>query len=210
MSTERNPVVRYERAGTYPAILVVEEGNQKDSLTLTNLIRVKDQPMANFRIDFPFDNQIRLSNASIDANRYLWQFGDGSESTIANPTHTYNTSGDYVVQLIAFNECGQDTTSEIVNINLVNNRELNNLPTIQIFPNPADGLFNLIITTNQQQHLSYRLFDLLGNRIANGILENNNGVIVQSLDFRAHTAGTYHLVVYDGVQYMSKQIVIVR
>jgi PKD repeat protein len=38
-----------------------------------------------------------FSNANII--RYLWDFGDGSTSILANPTHVYNTDGVYTITL---------------------------------------------------------------------------------------------------------------
>ena len=37
---------------------------------------------------------------------YQWNFGDGSTSTLANPTHTYSTSGSYTVTLKSTNSTG--------------------------------------------------------------------------------------------------------
>lgn len=39
------------------------------------------------------------------AGSYLWLFGDGDSSAIANPTHTYQSAGNFTVTLIASNGC---------------------------------------------------------------------------------------------------------
>lgn len=39
----------------------------------------------------------------------LWNFGDGSTSTLKNPTHTYAQRGEYAVCLKAENDCGENT-----------------------------------------------------------------------------------------------------
>jgi len=43
--------------------------------------------------------QISFSNKSKNGISYLWNFGDGSTSTLFNPTHTYTKSGIYTVTL---------------------------------------------------------------------------------------------------------------
>ncbi|WP_160711551.1 PKD domain-containing protein [Chitinophaga solisilvae] len=43
---------------------------------------------------------------SSDANKWLWEFGDGQTSTQENPVHTYNTPGIYSVTLTATNANG--------------------------------------------------------------------------------------------------------
>lgn len=37
---------------------------------------------------------------------WLWDFGDGTTSTLQNPSHTYSAIGDYDVTLTVSNECG--------------------------------------------------------------------------------------------------------
>lgn len=46
---------------------------------------------------------ITFQNTSQNADTYLWRFGDGDSTTITNPSHTYDTHGDYMVTLIAEN-----------------------------------------------------------------------------------------------------------
>ena len=46
---------------------------------------------------------VNFTNSSIGATSYVWDFGDGSPtSTVTNPTHTFTTSGTFVVQLTAY------------------------------------------------------------------------------------------------------------
>ena len=42
-----------------------------------------------------------FTDQSVGATSWLWNFGDGSQSTIQNPTHTYNTYGSFNVSLTA-------------------------------------------------------------------------------------------------------------
>lgn len=44
---------------------------------------------------------IVFTNTSVGANSYLWHFGDGANSSVTNPTHTYAAAGVYTVTLIA-------------------------------------------------------------------------------------------------------------
>lgn len=43
---------------------------------------------------------IQFSSASINASNYLWDFGDSTTSTLANPSHAYESEGIYSVSLI--------------------------------------------------------------------------------------------------------------
>jgi PKD repeat protein len=44
----------------------------------------------------------------------LWNFGDGQTSTLANPTHTYATSGTFTVTLTVTNTAGNNTTTSSI------------------------------------------------------------------------------------------------
>lgn len=56
---------------------------------------------------------VDLSNTSINANSYEWDFGDGGASIDENPIHTYTTAGEYTIRLIAKNTdtCNQADTA---------------------------------------------------------------------------------------------------
>lgn len=49
---------------------------------------------------------ITLINNSINAESYKWIFGDGTESNLENPDHTYVSSGNFENQLVASNHVG--------------------------------------------------------------------------------------------------------
>lgn len=51
-----------------------------------------------------------------EGNSYTWDFGDGNTSTEAEPTHTYEANGSYVVKLTATNEGGSDDTQAVLEI----------------------------------------------------------------------------------------------
>ncbi|MBK9320685.1 MAG: PKD domain-containing protein [Bacteroidetes bacterium] len=40
-------------------------------------------------------NTVSFTNQSQFATSYLWSFGDATSSTLANPTHTYSSAGNY-------------------------------------------------------------------------------------------------------------------
>ena len=45
------------------------------------------------------NKDVAFTSTSVSASTYLWDFGDASTSTSANPTHTYAANGSYVVTL---------------------------------------------------------------------------------------------------------------
>lgn len=65
-------------------------------------------PSASFTYEASDANylQIDFNNASINADSYSWDFGDGGSSTDEDPSHTYAMAGDYTVTLTAKNSEG--------------------------------------------------------------------------------------------------------
>jgi PKD repeat protein len=61
---------------------------------------------------------ISFSNQSTNASSYLWDFGDGgnSTSTLNNPTYTYTKGGTYTVKLTATGNGATNFVTKTVNI----------------------------------------------------------------------------------------------
>lgn len=54
---------------------------------------------------------VNFQNTSSNASSFIWDFGDGNTSTLVNPSHTYNTYGNFNVTLNANGgACGTDST----------------------------------------------------------------------------------------------------
>jgi PKD repeat protein len=48
--------------------------------------------------------------------RWFWDFGDGVNSTLPNPVHTYDNTGNYTVKMTAWNDLGSDTITRSVTV----------------------------------------------------------------------------------------------
>ncbi|MEC9106790.1 MAG: PKD domain-containing protein, partial [Candidatus Neomarinimicrobiota bacterium] len=55
---------------------------------------------------------VNFTNASLNADSYSWDFGDGGTSTEMSPSHTYAADGTYNVSLTATNSGGSAVASE--------------------------------------------------------------------------------------------------
>jgi photosystem II stability/assembly factor-like uncharacterized protein len=56
------------------------------------------------------NSDVAFTSNAVDPNgklKYLWEFADGSSSTLASPSHRFAKSGIYVVNLILTNEAGE-------------------------------------------------------------------------------------------------------
>lgn len=70
-------------------------------------------PNASFAVNTApaYNTPVQFFNTTTNGGNYLWEFGDGSTSTDANPVHNYVVAGAKQVRLIATNCAGTDTSS---------------------------------------------------------------------------------------------------
>jgi gliding motility-associated-like protein len=103
-STSQNPTHIYEDTGYFDITLIICNGGCCDTLVIPQYIHISP-PIAAF--DFTFDcskhKERVFIDQSIGADEWRWDFGDGSTSTLQNPTHTYADTGNYVVTLVVKN-----------------------------------------------------------------------------------------------------------
>jgi PKD repeat protein len=86
-----------------------------DSIIITKLT-VNPLPRASF-IARPNFNVVTFEPNSSNAQRYLWRFGDGETSDLAQPTHPYRV-GTYQVTLLVYNNCGKDSSTVSLTIRI--------------------------------------------------------------------------------------------
>jgi PKD repeat protein len=112
-STGQNPVVEYLSPGVFDVTLIATNTVGSDTISYTAFITVDAGPSAAF--DFSVNGTTAsFTNNSSNALSYFWDFGDGSTSTTAAPSHDFATDGEYTVMLIATNDCGPDTATAVV------------------------------------------------------------------------------------------------
>ncbi|HMU45324.1 MAG TPA: PKD domain-containing protein [Chitinophagaceae bacterium] len=61
-------------------------------------------------------NTVFFTNHSENVITQLWKFGDNTTGTVLNPIKTYGAAGNYNLQLITNNVCGDDTLRETIRI----------------------------------------------------------------------------------------------
>ena len=109
-----NPVRTFPNPGTYLIQLYVNDpASCNFGDTAYHYVTVYPSMTADFNfISSPCSNQVAFLDSSyISPTSWLWNFDDGTTSGLQNPTHIYNTTGSYNVQLISTNVNGcADTT----------------------------------------------------------------------------------------------------
>lgn len=119
-SSASNPVKAYTTPGTYSVTLIVTSVNgcfdtTKSNVTVHPRASVSFTNPSNFCVgnSATFTNTSTLSAGTMT---YQWKFGDGNTSSATNPTYTYSSSGNYIVNLSATTDkgCINSYTSNVV------------------------------------------------------------------------------------------------
>ena len=108
-STSSTISYTYPNSGTYTIKLKVFNAAGCDSASTSNNVTVTSSSLgSNSTWSYTSDDlDFNFTRAAIpNAVSYKWNFGDGSTSTLQNPTHSYANPRDYTITLSASNKCG--------------------------------------------------------------------------------------------------------
>ncbi|MEO6165986.1 MAG: PKD domain-containing protein, partial [Chitinophagales bacterium] len=195
----------YTTPGTKQVVLKVTGTSLNNSDTV--VIEVNDHPHANFFIDEQHNEIefISLTNTSVNATSYLWDFGDGTSSTEINPDHIYSDCCEFFITLQAFGPCGTDTsylTAAFENVETYFIEE-----AISIFPNPSDGWFNVQIQSAIPSKIGLRIFDVTGRKLLDVPEEVYLKNEIIRLDLTNYSPGMYFLQLRKNDLYLNFRLV---
>ena len=131
-STRQNPLHSYNKAGIFTVSLKVSnEGGVGTEIKL-NLIEsiLPPVPVAEFEATptsglTPLTVEFKDISEPVDEiDSWIWEFGDGGQSTDQNPTHTYIKGGNMSVKLTVSNKAGADTEIKTNLINVKNKKAI--------------------------------------------------------------------------------------
>lgn len=152
---------------------------------------------------------VTFTNTSTDAVSYAWDFGDGSTSTLSDPTHTYDSAGTYTVILIAENVCGTDTFTTTITVTGSGILEHTDNPAICIYPNPSGGSFYVdIAVPGESAGINYAVCDILGNTVVAGIFNPANNRVHGIISLEGASKGIYFIHLHNGPMNTTGKIIL--
>lgn len=190
-SNQLNPSHTYNVTGKHTVSLTAySKWNYSNKNTKTEYIEVINQPDNPITSDFigtPINGNVPLTvnfvNMSAGADSYEWNFGDGTTSTLPNPTHTYNVVGVYTVSLIA--KLGDISTSKVKNNYIIVGNA--NIPSDPPIP-PTSGIIEVVgkggcLLPGTKIRMISNLFKNVEDVVVGDVLYGTNGasVIVEEL-----------------------------
>jgi PGF-pre-PGF domain-containing protein len=116
-STEQNAIHTYTDAGTYQVSLQAYNPGGYDNVIRAAYVTTAVAPVANFSSNVTSGNVpffVNFTDSSTNSpTSWFWDFGDGTNSTLQNPTHEYSSAGTYNVSLNASNVGGSNVSTQL-------------------------------------------------------------------------------------------------
>ncbi|PLX18536.1 MAG: hypothetical protein C0599_12195 [Salinivirgaceae bacterium] len=132
--------IEVNSTGTYAVSVTDQNGCSNSDNVFINVLAL---PVSDFT--FTSDQlSVIFTNQSLNANSYLWEFGDSNTSTEENPVYIYAEPGSYEVNLIASNaECGDSSITKTVVVDVIPLNNITSDNTLDIYPNPSNGFITI-------------------------------------------------------------------
>lgn len=137
---------------------------------------------------------------STNAHSYLWDFGDGTTSTLGATSHTYTAVGTYTVVLTAYKENCTDTDTLFITVELSNALAASPSANIglTLMPNPVQAEFDIEIELPEtDENVEIHIHNALGQQVYWEKVEAGIQKINRRLHFGNEASGVYILTVYS-------------
>lgn len=195
-SNQVNPRVHFPVSGSYQVQLIAYGPMTSDTVQQLVDVVVNLPSSAQFSINadtlYLPNAVLNCTNASVNANGYNWDFGDGTQSQDENPWHSYQSSGIYELKLTAVNDaCPDDVMSRFIRVIDVAGITDQDEFKFLVYPNPASD--RLIIESESSEGVIY-VTDYLGRIVLRKQINSN----VTELQVADLSAGMYQLVYQVG------------
>ncbi len=108
---------------------------------------------------------IDFFNLSSGATDFMWNFGDGANSSLHSPSHTYNSTGIYTISLFAHNSCFDDVY--FITVDLTNNSivHIDAEAGFEIYPVPNHGEFSVQVDLVDGKEMHLEIINLVGQNV---------------------------------------------
>jgi gliding motility-associated-like protein len=112
-SSAQNPSYTYTATGTHDISLAVTTASGcTETVTVKEGVKVGTKPTVSFDAtprEVCAFKEVYFTSSGTNVTDYLWQFGDGGTSTLANPVYQYGDTGTFNVTLIVKNNGCKDS-----------------------------------------------------------------------------------------------------
>ncbi len=203
-SNEPNPTVSYTLPGSYSVKLTVTNALGSHELERLDYIQVYQTPTADFT--YQYDGYtVTFANTSSGGAQFVWDFGDGNNSQVENPSHTFDNPGNYDVILTAINSNCGSAVSQTIFLEPLDVDATGLAGQVTLSPNPSNNWINIDLGQ-------------LSRRASVMTLRSSNGSLLETIsvedkdrlriDMSAYPNGLYYLQLQvDNGHLLSKRFI---
>ncbi len=141
----------------------------------------------------PTNSSVSFTASATGGSVFAWSFGDGNNSSLQNPVHTYTQNGNYTATLVVSNSC--NSVSITVPVGITTGLASSTAEwEANIYPNPGNGLFNINLPPNVlTKKPRYEVYNSQGKLVLEGCIKETESTI----DMTASHKGMYLLKITD-------------
>lgn len=158
-------------------------------------------PVASFEVSAT-GSMVSLTNTSVHATAFEWDFGDGNTDTAANPIHGYADEGNYLIQLNAQFCKLSDTEAVTITVGSsgMDNTWMND--AFRVFPNPFHD--QLYMECNYSGKAEWLMSTVSGRLLNPEWHREGNSIVLHTANL---PAGVYFLSISAGGKTWHQKIV---
>ena len=179
--------VGHEFYGVTNGALIGAGGNEYWDIIvdrMTTFLWNEHKPLADFN-SVNTGLTVDFTDASSGALSWLWDFGDGTTSTLQNPSHTYASDGDYDVKLYIENDIlSWHETTKTVNPETLSVDTFDKLD-FSYYPNPVSNILNVAFNENHE-NIKVKIFNVIGQLVKQETFKNKSNVTLNIETFASN------------------------
>ncbi|MCK4664250.1 MAG: T9SS type A sorting domain-containing protein, partial [Bacteroidales bacterium] len=178
-----------------------------DDISSVESIKVNPLPISgyNYSVDL---GTVTFSDISEYADSYFWDFDDDLTSIEAEPVHIYTQTGNYQVKQRVSNNCGSDSTIQLVSITVPGINDVSQDFNVNIYPNPNTGKFNLTILSHETGEIIVRIYNIQGKEVISKTFTKNTKEFITEFDLDKLSKGVYQIKIITAKRVIDKQLLI--
>jgi PKD repeat protein len=236
-SSLKNPVKTYSTYGAKTVILSISDSAQGCNASIVDsFVIAPPAPLCDARFSLavdtahPFSFFILNTSIILPASTFFWDFGDGTTSTSATPTHTYSSFGVYLICLTVSDtlctstfcdSVGMDSSGTLFKSGKFGFRVLDyttmsttgikntnhDLSNVTVYPNPGSSDIHLDFLTKESSLVTIELTDLAGKTILNNTIQSKAGENSETIDISALNPSIYFVRIITPTGYKVLKLV---
>ena len=166
-------------------------------------------------VDFTFSQnngngpEVEFQDLSSNAVAWQWRFGDGGESTDANPNYIYNEPGTYQVELTATGSNGcTSTLAQLITVEIATStiEQQKLLRQITIQPNPTNDMTTVYVNLDETQFVRLWVTDVTG-RTLQAFYPEQIRELQWTIDLSNYASGVYFVITQVGNDRVGQRLV---